>query len=104
MISHKTLGHPATLFALGVVSFIIGLKGTMLIDDVTRADRAVAGVTPSYGTTSSPEASGPLLSGPIVSPDSFVGTWQEEWDSVTGTVWFHNVFINGAPRVSMLGN
>lgn len=108
MISHKTLGHPATLFALAVVSFIIGLKGTMLIDDATHAQQAVAGVpgeiaaTPAYGTTSSP--SGPLVSGPIVSPDLLVGMWREEWGDVTAELWIHNTFVNGAPQVSKPGN
>ena len=109
MISHKTLGHPATLFGLGVVCFIIGLKGTMLIDDAVRADRAVEGVqmaepAPSYGTTSTPPPSGALLSGPIVSPDSFVGIWQEEWGGVQSELWIHNSFVNGAPLVSKPGN
>ena len=105
MISHKTLGHPATLFGLGIVCFIIGLKGTMLIDDAVKADIAVKGVQvaqPSAAPT--PEPSGPLLSGPIVSPDSFVGIWQEEWGGVQSDVWIHNSFVNGVPLVSKPGN
>jgi len=100
MISHKTLGHPATLFALGVVSFIIGLKGTMMIDDAVRADRAVAGVAQG------PEATGALLSGAQVDPSNFVGTWEEQSASVLsgGTIWIHDVYVNGAPRVTRAGN
>lgn len=109
MVSHKTLGHPAMIFGLAVVSFIIGLKGTMLVDDAKHAERAVA-VEPSghpvpseeYRTTSSPSEG--LSYGPVMPTSVFVGTWNERWSNVSSEIRIHDNTVDGAPEVSKPGD